>query len=373
MRTGPRSRAVGLCIASFLLLFIFAHCQALAPPPHTRIRLAEPATFFNKLFTRENGGWTGGDGTLSIGLPDGRSVWLFGDSFLGTVAPDGTRSEEAPFIRNCLVVQDGSSLETRFRIYNGKPSAFFPAQGSAGWYWPGDGTVEGSHLKIFLHRFQQVTPGLWGWQWTGTALATLSLPGLELESIHGVESGNSILYGVSVLETPDFTYLFGVEDLRHLKYAHVARVPAGRLEGPWTYFSGSGWSETPGASVRLLKGVSTQYAVVPIDKAFLLVTMDGRTPFSNEIAVYRSALPSGPWRGPLIIYRVPGTGRHIYAYNPFAHPQFTENGRLLISYNRNDVDDPTALYRDASIYRPRFIRVDLLEIERRFEVAGDDN
>jgi hypothetical protein len=31
------------------------------------------------------------------------------------------------------------------------------------------------------------------------------------------------------------------------------------------------------------------------------------------------------------------------AYNPFVHPQFTANGRLLVSYNLNHVSDPKAL------------------------------
>src|SRR5437763_304475 len=38
---------------------------------------------FTRLWATCGPGWTGGDGAYSVALPDGRSVWLFGDSFMG--------------------------------------------------------------------------------------------------------------------------------------------------------------------------------------------------------------------------------------------------------------------------------------------------
>jgi hypothetical protein len=49
----------------------------------------------------------------------------------------------------------------------------------------------------------------------------------------------------------------------------------------------------------------------------------------------------------------------VAAYNPSVHPQFTVAGRLLVSYNLNHVSNPDALYLDATIYRPRFLRVEV--------------
>ena len=47
--------------------------------------IAVPDTYFTNLFIRDCCGFTGGDGTYSVLLPDGRTVWIFGDTFLGTV------------------------------------------------------------------------------------------------------------------------------------------------------------------------------------------------------------------------------------------------------------------------------------------------
>lgn len=35
--------------------------------------------------------WTGADGTYSLRLPSGRELWIFSDTFLGRVNPDGSR------------------------------------------------------------------------------------------------------------------------------------------------------------------------------------------------------------------------------------------------------------------------------------------
>ncbi len=47
----------------------------------------------------QGGHWTGGDRTASVALPDGRTVWLFSDTFLGQVLagpqPAGNRPGRA--------------------------------------------------------------------------------------------------------------------------------------------------------------------------------------------------------------------------------------------------------------------------------------
>ncbi len=225
--------------------------------------------------------------------------------------------------------------------------------------------VAGNRLQVFLHRFRQNEPRLWGWSWTGTLLATLSLPDLKLERLDKTLAGAGIMFGVSVLETDHFVYIYGTRDDIHPKLAHLARAPAGSLDGPWDFYTGGSWSSQPQDSAAILTGVSTQYSVIQIHKTFYLITMDGRRPFPDTIVVYKAELPHGPWRGPKIIYRVPDVDQDIVAYNPFVHTQFTDGDRYLVSYNLNHVNDPTSLYRDATIYRPRFIRIDFAEVERQ--------
>jgi hypothetical protein len=370
MRPHPAIKRHSLWLAALLLLLL-VQCASMAPAPDLQPPLAEPARNFNDLFNRSNGGWTGGDGTVSVPLSDGRSIWLFGDSFLGTVRPDGTRADATPFVRNCLVVQKGALLETRC---GDKDAAFdfFPTPTADTWYWPGHGTVEGDRLIVFLHRFAQAGPRLWQWRWTGNAIACLDLPSLKLAEIVPAPSENGVLYGVSLLPTGRFIYIFGTDASGFPQQAHVARAPAGRLRGPWTYYDGGGWSPSPAATEPILAGISTQYAVIGAREVYYLFTMDARTPFSNRLVVYRARRPQGPWQGPLLLYEAPETDAHIAAYNPFVHAQFTRNGRVLVSYNLNHIDDPGALYLEAAIYRPRFVWVDLAEVDRYLDGVGGD-
>lgn len=46
----------------------------------------------------------------------------------------------------------------------------------------------------------------------------------------------------------------------------------------------------------------------------------------------------------------------MYTYNAMAHPQYDRDGMLLISYCVNS-KRPRDIWEDASIYRPRFLRV----------------
>jgi hypothetical protein len=57
-----------------------------------------------------SGRWSGGDSTVSVALPDGRTAWIFSDTMLGTVNADFTRPRTSPMINNSLVVQTGDAL-----------------------------------------------------------------------------------------------------------------------------------------------------------------------------------------------------------------------------------------------------------------------
>jgi hypothetical protein len=347
-----------LWLAPLLLALLLATgCLHPAPPQSGAGSPAVPDPVFDRLFARGNGGWTGGDGTLSVALGDGRTLWLFGDSFLGRVDPDGSRPVDTLMVRNCVVVQDGHTLTTLHGETRAEPDSFFPPLAPGEWCWPADATVEGDRVRVLLHRYRQPRPVLWDWQWTGTAVASLGLPALEIEAVTPLAVSNGVMYG-AILEAAEAVYIFGVAEQGAQRRMHLARAPPGNLLGPWEFFDGTAWSTDPARTRPVLTGVSTQFAVAALEDGLALVTMDNRVPFSADLVMYRSRRPEGPWQGPCPLYRAPEASAALAAYNPFVHPQFTADGLLLVSYNLNHVSDPEALYRDAAIYRPRFIRVD---------------
>ena len=73
------------------------------------------------------------------------------------------------------------------------------------------------------------------------------------------------------------------------------------------------------------------------------------------------ASPIGPFGRGHRIWRCPEVAEHeqVFAYNAKAHPHLSPSGELLISYNLNSMDFFGELLKDATIYRPRFLRLPL--------------
>jgi hypothetical protein len=95
----------------------------------------------------EGGHWTGGDSTVSALLPDGRVVWLFSDTFLGSVNPDGSRPRETPMVNNTMVVQDGTALvDTRHGGNADSPTSLVQPEQPEEFFWVADAVVESGTL-----------------------------------------------------------------------------------------------------------------------------------------------------------------------------------------------------------------------------------
>lgn len=332
-----------------------------SPAPTTAPRATVDRAFWSA-FTRADDGWTGGDGTNSVLLPDGRTVWLFADTFLGAVNPDLTRPTTAPLIHNSLVVQDGATLTTLHGGSRKAPRALFPLADGAAWYWPADATVEGQSLRLVLLRFLRHGPEGWAWRWVGTDLASLRLPDLALQSVVPLPVDNGVRYGSAILEAPDHTYVYGVEDLGAAKFCHLARAQPDRLLGPWEFFDGRGWSPSPAATTRLLAdSIGPEFSVLAVAGGYALITIDTSPPLSQwrEIVAYVASHPAGPWTVRTLLYVAPEADHeHRFVYNAHAHPQFGGDPSLLVSYNVNSfrLED---IYADANLFRARFVRVAL--------------
>ena len=327
---------------------------------------------FTNFFARDCCGVTGADGFYSVQLPDGRVVWIFGDSFLGTVNPDGSRIKRSPvFIRNAFAVQDGDSLKSLYQIIDGwESSLVIPPDATKGtefsedslWYWPGDGFVENGKLKVFMTAFYQAEPGNWGFEWTGANLATFSLPDIKLEKIDHLNYPNDaeVHWGHAVCDNAsDYTYIYGAGN----KFPYVARAPKGNILKPWEFYTGTEWVKDSHLAKPMtdFKG-SEQFSVIKLKDKYVMLTQSGNFLNSNLYSV-TSDFPFTGWSNKKNLYKIHPLNpvKDLFAYNPVAHPQFPKNDELLVSYcvNSFSLDD---LFEDASKYRPVFIRVPIEEI-----------
>lgn len=330
--------------------------------------------YFNSLFIRTGDGFTGGDGTYSVELPDGRTAWIFGDTFLGKIEEDGSRKKSDPiYIRNSFVIQDGENLTTLYQIINeGDHSTVIPPHvlesgfkitETEQWYWPGDGFIENNELKVFMSEFHQTGDGMWDFQWKNTALASFSLPDLKLNNITYFSfPNNNIHWGHSILEDGNYTYIYGLGNGK----PYVARAVAGAIYDKWEFYTANGWSDNHENCIPMaeIEG-SEQFSVIKLKRKYIYITQLGG--LSDKICSFTSEKPYTDWTNKQMLYAtpLPDDNKNIFTYNAVAHPQFIENNSILISYNTNsfELEDH---FKDAGIYRPRFIRVPLKHIDPEF-------
>jgi hypothetical protein len=331
-----------------------------------------PDKQFTQFFARDCCGMTGADGIYSVLLPDGKTAWIFGDTFLGTVNEDLSREKRHPiFVRNAIAVQDGDNLTTYYGKANGREASLVIPEGApvggpfsedSLWYWPGDGFIENGKLKVFLSRFYQASEGNWGFKWDGTALATFSIPYIKLEEVEVFDlgPGPEVHWGHAICdEDPDHTYIYG---LAVDKKPYVARAPKNDISGQWEFFSGSGWSPNPADIVPMIEfNGAEQFSIFKYGDKYVFVSQTGG--FSSKVHSMISDNPYWGWKNETYLFTAipPVADSNLFVYNALAHPQFIKNDELLVSYcvNSFELED---LFKDARKYRPMFYRVPMAMI-----------
>ncbi|MFD9905504.1 hypothetical protein [Streptomyces sp. NPDC059063] len=341
--------------------------------------------------------WSGGDGTHSVRLPDGRVLWLFSDTFLGQVhappnlagQPHKWRDGSAPMVRNSGVVMSRSgTLEQTL------PTPLFADPAPGQWRWPvaakveprGPGDDEQVVRVLLWTRAAGAKPWIFGVP-AATEVATLSLPDLAVEGITQVSDQRlvaapekRVLYGTTMVDDGDWTYVFGGNDAqtasRPSSHAYVARVPRGRLAEPaaWRYWDGRAFSRTNSPRPVLgngdHKGVGSAFTVVRGGGTYVLFTMAAGAKGLTTVTSYWACSPTGPWRGPTKSFAPPLPGDtaadgNTAAYNPQAHPALSRDGRLVLSYDVNNWRDTAPagaqaeVNRNVELYRPRFVTLRL--------------
>lgn len=375
---------------------------------------------YNKLFTRTRG-WNGGDGVLTVGLPDGSVFWTFNDSFYGRVnAADRSRGD-CNFPRNSVMLQKATDgvlgeteddliwladyvnwtdpsaeryfhCRTHLRHPDGEKTVDEILAGDIDQdrvYWSGDGTIyDGKLQMMWMGTASKELRAL------GTSLATYSLDGtipkgyylddipdylpkkgnyLYREKVTHQINDNAVTYGSTLCEADDgHTYLYGTNGYGVL----VARTATHDLYSKWQYYvrpeEGSDfvWQDEYPTAEQMERSqiMENNYACsmpwVFKDGDYYYMTAQGPY-FAREVYIYRSKSPYGPFGEKRLLFVLPGqldklgpTAYHwLYMVN--LHPALSRAGELVFTTN-SDPDDFWKNFNDpgsADYYRPFFYRV----------------
>lgn len=339
-----------------------------------------PDSLFTEYF-RSRSGWNAGDATISVPLPDGRVLWLFGDSYLDRL---DTATNLLPClfnVRNAVVVQDKDNPSKLTTLYTpGQIKTFFevPNQNPAKHlFWPGSGYFRNDSVYVFLH-YEDASSG--SLTFRGTYCAVLDYPDLNLVRIDSLPMSTQYSWGQALVpdETGQFMYAYGTKREPLAFRSHLARYPIDNPWGVWEFYTGNGgWSNTDaGLAPVLSSGVSPSYSVFFRDGRYYLLTQENgllACGLGRNIYLYDSGQPTGPFANRQLLYTIEDqyNGHYLVTYNAQAHPAYFDNGHLLVSYNVNDRVDTVAPWicasqckniftdkRHADTYRPKFVRVD---------------
>lgn len=269
-----------------------------------------------------------GDGGQSIQLPDGRVLWLLGDSVLS----------DGKIIRNLAYVQDAAGGGCFRPLVGPERTAVLPGHGDR-WYWPTDAVVDGEVLRVYAHEVGP-DPSADGVALDFTVVdmdvAVFSLPDLRLLRMEELPPTGDVLYG----NMAEGRYVFGARQTEGFIDGHELFVA--RTGYPWHFWDGGGWNLDPASAAPILTGAEPgsvdtatgQWRITGKVKSFL----------TSDIATWTGPNPWGPFTK-TVVATVPPLGEGEFSYLATSHPeQRLADGRLLVSWNLNSMTGAPVAY-----------------------------
>jgi hypothetical protein len=316
--------------------------------------------------------WRGADVASSVDLGGGRTLWLFGDTWIDP-SGHGTR-QGAHMVSNSLGVQEGSDpsrARMSFhwgRAADGSPDAFFPDRDGES-LWFGSGVRVEDRLVLFLGRTVRNTGSGLGFDhvaWTAMLVENPDdePPAWQIRALTTPSNPFGVLVGFAAsFRVGDQVYALGSPNplKTHPIFAvrwPVHQVRQGELADPeWWAGDRVGWVADTSSVQRwpLFDQAQTELTVHhdPATGRLLAVHTQG---FGSADIVMRAAPTlTGPWSAPRMIYRPPEYYRHqVMIYAGKAHPHLA-GADLALTYATNSFR--FADHADPAIYFPRFVRL----------------
>jgi hypothetical protein len=334
---------------------------------------------FDAYVTQNGPGWTGADGTYSLPLPDGTNLWMWSDSYIGTVDPT-TRLRQGYLLtaHNSLTILNQSAGSWTTVGYPPQTTSYFVPTNKSDWFWQGSGFVTQPSTGTY-----EINVILLEWtgnfQLVGHSIGTLSWPSLAIKKITPIAGlDTSLEWGTKILHLGAYYYIYGLKDPgTATKTPYVARFSAladVANASTWQFWNASqnAWlaGESNATQMRGVAAITPEYSVDQLSynggNFYMMTGMDPihpPYPLWQNVTTWYSCSPTGPWNHKTTVYTTPEAGANgckvgtLVTYNAKAHNEFTNSDGILISYNVNANDSKDLVC--ANDYIPRFVRVQI--------------
>jgi Domain of unknown function (DUF4185) len=325
---------------------------------------------WNDMFQRTKG-WLGADVAYSVPLGSDKTLWLFGDTFVGQIRDD--KRTQAKMIHSSIAVQPFDKAPQFYYPVDKthQPQSFIKSLGPRNYFWLGDGERTEHGLYVFMQEVKWLNDSAWGFQCVGTWLAFVgnpdAAPALWKISTSKLPftrfpDGQDVVLGCETIKTGSYSYIYGYSSRTNSTGVNnliLARAPENDLDNTnlWEFYSNGGWTTNFDKMTSLFPGAGAEGSVSwqPFLKKFVYIYSDG---IWGTILMRTAVAPEGPWSAPTKIYQCPDMkiSPHVFCYAAKGHPELSASNELLISYAANS-ESLSEVMNDTRLYWPRFIRV----------------
>ena len=377
-----------------------------------------PDAEWNAVFDRTEG-WTGADCAGSVDLGDGRTLWMFGDTWISKIR-DGKRLPGATMVNNSIAVHttdkaaswrppDPRNVQFAWGPSgkDGKPTAWSVPPAIAGdaasdqdWLWCNGGGVvgvtrdgKGRRLIVFFFRVRRNPhgKGVWNFTTVGTSFAVIDNVGDPPErwrpKIYDMPRIRAGIYAAREKRLRPFSddceFLWGMSASRERSVSDQAghvRVFGTLQKGPldtslvmaraasatidlfdFDFFDRTEWKHAFESFARpLAASLVSEFSVEEMDNGgkSTWVLIQSEPLLGKRIFVRTAPRPEGPWSAPRPIFSIPevAKNRAYFTYAAKGHASLSRPGELLVTYLVNSQNFGD-LVTDTTIYRPKFLRV----------------
>jgi hypothetical protein len=305
--------------------------------------------------------WGGADLAEPVAIDGGRTVWLFGDTYIGG-GPYGGPLDTQGFVHNSMVIQFWGSCFSY--LFGGDATtgwySAIPDQADGTYYWPSGGAFDPATglLSVMALVVRTTVPNdPWGWELVGADVIRYRVSDMtmvEAERLFTYGEDDSRLFGLSLLSRGGRVYLYGCTSTGP-EQCFVARTDTLLHTSSLRYWSNGAWLADPERATPI--GWTD-----PVGARLFAGNVAGGVLASTQIQVtgaetwgWLGSSPTGPF-APIGRFWDTTTG----PAGPLPSNWFTYQGRTITTsagtigmFNVNTNDDEAA--RVAGVYGPRFL------------------
>jgi len=376
---GKHGFAAGLVLSLAMLLVVVCSAQSPAPGSPAGRAYAEAEGLF-----RRDSRWLGADAALSVPIGKGRTVWLFGDTFVANTS--ACVRSQSDMVRNTIAIQTGDDLRTATMTFHwgrngdGSSASFFPERDRR-WYWPGHGIrVEEGPLVIFLYAIVATPNEGLGFTSAGYAIAVIDDPDASPEKwnpriVDMPPSAFDAVPATAVVQ--DGAHIVAVAIRQEGMHAGaLVRYPTSSLTrgdaggAEWWAGSERGWvrESSLGADgpAYVLDDAGSECSLHWDERVGSFVHVASYGFGASTIGLRTAPDLTGPWSRSVVVYRPPESdGPQPFVYAAKAHPELVgpETGDLVVTYATNSFEfgDLFTQKGERSLYWPRLVLVRLVK------------